>query len=438
MSDTTIKKIAPFALPKLQRYLDKFKNIFRRSDTMNAAERYTTGLLSDIPYKNCGMMAEYMEGTSSQSLQDFLTNSPWDYNQLNSQRVKHLLEYATSDDGALIFDDTGFAKKGNCSVGVARQYSGTLGKVGNCQIAVTCQYTDKKYTWPVNARLYLPESWTSCKQRMKKAKVPEDISFKTKPQIALELLDQANNLGVKHSIVLGDSFYGRDNTFIEGLEARGETYALSVPCDFTVRFSEDIKSFVPAKKPEGKRKGRPRVKPEPTPMPPQYRVDYLIDKIPQDYWKVICWRDGSKGKLKKQFAFLRVHWSTQTKTGQQGWLVFERPLPGEEGDTKYYFSNLPIDTPDVKIVEYVHRRHTIERFYQDAKDELGLDQYEGRMWHGFHRHFTMVMLAYSWLVLQRRLSHELNIQYEVLVDKPCVTSPTFSVREVFSPKAICL
>ena len=116
MSNATIKKIAPFALPKLQKYLDKFKNIFRRSDTMNAAERYMTGLLSDIPYKNCGMMAEYMEGTSAQSLQDFLTNSPWDYEQLNRQRVEHMLENAVSSDGALVFDDTGFEKKGKCSV----------------------------------------------------------------------------------------------------------------------------------------------------------------------------------------------------------------------------------------------------------------------------------------------------------------------------------
>ena len=436
MSNATIKKIAPFALPKLQKYLDKFKNIFRRSDTMNAAERYMTGLLSDIPYKNCGMMAEYMEGTSAQSLQDFLTNSPWDYEQLKRQRVEHLLENAVSSDGALVFDDTGFEKKGNCSVGVARQYSGTLGKVGNCQIAVSCQYSDIKYTWPVNARLYLPENWTSDPERLKKAKVPENITFKTKPQIALELLDQANSMGIKHNIILGDSFYGRDNTFIEGLEARGETYALSVPCDFTVRFEQDIKTFVPPAKAQTNRTGRPRTKPESIPLPPQYRVDWLIDKIPQDYWKVISWRDGSKGELKKQFAFIRVCWSTQTKLGKPGWLVFERPVPGEAGDTKYYFSNLPIDTPDVRIVEYVHRRYTIDRFYQDAKDELGLDQYEGRMWHGFHRHFVMVMLAYSWLTLQRRVKNESIKQYEVLVDRPCVTSPSFSIREVFSPEAL--
>jgi len=330
--------------------------------------------MSDIPYKNCGMMAEYMEGTSAQSLQDFLTNSPWDHEKLNRQRVEHMLENVVSSNGAVVFDDTGFEKKGSCSVGVACQYSGTLGKVGNCQIAECCLYTDIKYTWPVNARLYLPESWTSDSDRMKRAKVPETITFKTKPQIALELLDQANSMGIKHNIILGDSFYGRDNTFIEGLEARGETYALSVPCDFTVRFEQDITSFVPSKKARKR-----RTQPDTTVLPPQYRIDWLIQKIPDDYWKIISWRDGSKGELKKQFAFLRVRWSIQTKLENQGWLVFERPVPGETGDTKYYFTNLPVDTPDVRIVEYVHRRYTIDRFFQDAKDELGLDQYEGRM-----------------------------------------------------------
>ncbi len=435
--DTVIKKIAPFAMPKIQRFINKFMSTFRSRATLHSAERYFTGLLSDIPYKNCGMMAEYIEGTSEQALQQFISSaSTWDYDQLNCQRVEYMLQQAALDDGMLIFDDTGNEKKGNCSVGVARQYSGTLGKVGNCQVIVSCQYTDSRYTWPVNARLYLPEKWTNDPERLKKAKVPEDIEFKTKIQIALDLLDQANQLGVKHSIVGGDSFYGGNPVFLEGLEKRGESYAVSVPRDFTVRFAQDIGTFVPPVKPEGKRRGRPRTKPEKATLPPQHRVDSLIDKLPQDYWKVICWRDGTKGKLKKRFAFLRVHWATSSKMGKEGWLIFERPVQGEDGDTKYYFSNLPRQTPEVKLVEYVHRRHTIERFYQDAKDELGLDQYEGRSWNGFHKHWAMVMLAYSWLTLQRSCQGYICKQYEVVIDKPVAGSPSFNDKEVFSPKAL--
>lgn len=435
--NTIIKKIAPFAMPKIQRFINKFKGVFHSNATLHTAERYFTGLVSEIPYKNCGMMAEYMEGTSEQALQQFISSaSPWDYEQLNSQRVEYMLEQAVSDDGMLIYDDTGDEKKGKCSVGVARQYSGTLGKIGNCQVIVSCQYTDNRYTWPVNSRLYLPEKWTNDPERLKKAKVPEDIGFKTKIQIALDLLDQANELGVKHSVIGGDSFYGGNPVFLEGLEERGENYAVSVPSDFTVRFTQDINTFVPPEKPEGKRCGRPRTKPEKTPLPPQHKVSSLINKLPQDYWKVICWRDGTKGELKKQFAFLRVHWSTSEKMGKEGWLIFERPVQGEDGDTKYYFSDLSLQTPEVKLVEYVHRRHTIERFYQDAKDELGLDQYEGRSWNGLHKHWAMVMLAYSWLTLQRGCQDVISRQYEVVIDKPVIEASAFNNREIFSPNAL--
>jgi SRSO17 transposase len=408
-------------MPKLQRFLDNFKTIFRRSDTMRSAERYITGLLSDIPYKNCGMIAEYVESTSAQALQELLTNSPWDYEQLNAQRVQLMVERAIRGDGAIIIDDTGFTKDGKCSVGVSRQYSGTLGKIGNCQIAVSLQYMDCMYSWPVNARLYLPEKWTSDEDRMKKAKVPEDITFKTKAQIALDLLDQANALGVKHSIVLSDSFYGKDVTFLEGLEARQEAYAVSVPFDFTVLLQADLRDNTFGAKP-----GKPG-------LPAYCTVESLRVKLPESHWKTICWRDGAKGKLQKQFAFIRACWPTKSKLGQQGWIIFERPVPGSTGELKYYFSNLPIETPDIKLVEYIHRRHAIERFYQDAKDELGLDQYEGRRWHGFHRHVAMVMLAYSWLALQRKVTGTVVHHYEVEVDNPVAISPSLSCKGVFSP-----
>lgn len=155
-------------------------------------------------------------------------------------------------------------------------------------------------------------------------------------------------------MVGADSFYGGNPEFIEGLERRREKFAVSVPGDFTVRFTQDIKTFVSPEKEGNRRQGRPRTKSEETSLPPQYRVDSLADKLPRDYWKVISWREGSKGELKKQFAFLRAYWGTSSKVGEEGWLIFEKPVEGEKGETKYYFSNLPIETPYVKLVEYVH------------------------------------------------------------------------------------
>ena len=150
---------SPAELPELQEFLGAFQVRFRRPEGRQALERYTTGLLTELPNKNGDTIAQAVPGTSAQRLQEFLTNMQWDEEDLNRQRVQKMIAEATRGDGVLVFDDTGFPKQGTASVGVARQYSGTLGKVGNCQIAVTCCYTDPQATWPVAVRLYLPKTW---------------------------------------------------------------------------------------------------------------------------------------------------------------------------------------------------------------------------------------------------------------------------------------
>src|SRR5919106_2661012 len=163
---------SPTTLPELEEFLSTFQVRFRRPEGAEALERYMTGRLTELPTKNCDTMAEAVPGTSEQCLQEFLTNMQWDEQDLNRQRVEKLIAEATIGHGVLIFDDTGFAKQGKASVGVARQYSGTLGKVGNCQVAVTCCYSDPQAAWPVGVRLYLPESWTQDPDRCRKAQVP--------------------------------------------------------------------------------------------------------------------------------------------------------------------------------------------------------------------------------------------------------------------------
>src|SRR2546426_127252 len=188
---------SPASLPELPEFLATFQVRFRRPEGEAALERYLTGLLTALPNKNCETMAEAVPGTSEQRLQEFLTNMQWDEHDLNRQRVEKLIAEATVGNGVLLFDDTGFAKQGKASVGVARQYSGTLGKVGNCQVAVTCCYSDPHASWPVAVRLYLPQEWTEDPERCRKARVPADMTVQTKPQIALELLDQARAWGVR-------------------------------------------------------------------------------------------------------------------------------------------------------------------------------------------------------------------------------------------------
>ena len=187
-------------LPELAAFLEPFHVHFLRSEGRHALDRYLTGLLTELPNKNCDTIAASIPGTSEQQLQGLLSTTAWDQDDLNRQRVEQMLRLPSERDGVLIFDDTGFAKQGKCSVGVARQYSGTLGKKGNCQITVNCHYAERTVAWPVATRLYLPRHWAEDLPRRAKAHVPEEVCFQTKPQIALALLDQAKAWGV-HSPV---------------------------------------------------------------------------------------------------------------------------------------------------------------------------------------------------------------------------------------------
>jgi SRSO17 transposase len=371
---------SPAALPELQAFLGNFQVRFRRPEAKAALERYTTGLLTELPNKNCDTLAEAVPGTSEQRLQGFLTSMDWDEEDLNRQRVQFMIATATLGDGGLILDDTGFPKQGKASVGVARQYSGTLGKVGNCQVAVTCCYSDPQAAWPVGVRLYLPERWTQDPDRCRKAQVPPEVGFATKPQIALRLLDQARAWGVPYRCVVADADYGDNPSFLAGLEARDEHYVVGIRADFRVWLTDP-----------GRGRGR--------------RVDQLLATIPRGWWGTIRWRQGSKGWLRKKFVALGCWRRAGDGVLQQGWLLGERPARGQHGERKYYWSNLPDSTPLAKLAEYAHRRHAVEQFHEEAKGELGWDQYQGRRWRGFHRHAATVMLAYSflvWLEVQHR------------------------------------
>ena len=374
---------SPASLPELDEFLATFQVRFRRPECQAALERYLTGLLTELPNKNCDTMAEAVPGTSEQRLQEFLTNMQWDEQDLNRQRVAKMIAEATVGNGVLLFDDTGFAKQGKASVGVARQYSGTLGKVGNCQVGVTCCYSDPQASWPVAVRLYLPQEWTDDPERLRRARVPADVPFQTKPQIALTLLDQARAWGVPHRCVVADADYGDNPNFLAGLETRHERYVVAVRSDFQVR-------------------------PQCRDAPHAQRVDQVLSAVPRRQWRTIRWRHGSKGWLRKKFVAVRAWRITAEGETRIGWLLGERAARGQPEEPKYYWSNLPASASLEELVDYAHRRSAIEQFHEEAKEELGWDQYQGRLWPGFHRHAVTVMLAMSfllWLELRQRQSH---------------------------------
>ncbi len=356
-------------LPELAEFLAPFHVHFKRSEGPQTLERYLTGLLTELPNKNCDTIAQVVPGTSEQRLQGLLTTIDWDEDDLNGQRIERLLTLPTEGDGVLIFDDTGFAKQGKCSVGVARQYSGTLGKTGNCQVTVNCHYAERTIAWPVATRLYLPEPWAHDADRRKKAQVPDDVTFQTKPQIALELLDQAKDWGVRWACVTADADYGDNPNFLAGLEKRRQRYVVAVRSDFPVTLA--------------RRGGDAR------------RADALVAAQAARSWQSVTWREGSQGWMRGTFVAVRAWRVTSSGGRRAGWLIGE---DASDGKRRYYWSNFGPEVPLERMVEYAHRRHWVEQYHEEAKGLLGWDQYQGRQWPGFHRHAVCVMLAYSFLV----------------------------------------
>ena len=412
MPTLVVPKASPDLWPELATYLAPFASLFRRSTSRASVERYLTGLLTDLPRKNCDTIAAAVAGTSTERLQHLLTDATWEPQALDQQRVQTLVAQSPPH-GLLVLDDTGLPKQGRGSVGVARQYSGTLGKVANCQVVVSAHYVAAEPTsrtpvhWPVTAQLYLPEAWATDGARRAKGHVPPEVSFQTKPELALTLVDQAQAWGVPFAWVVADAGYGDNPTFLHGLEARHIAYLVGVSSTFGVRRPEGGRAAALMRPPRARGRGQPK-KPRPAPLD---TAKGGLEALPEERWQTITWREHDDGSLRKQFVAVRVHWATggaQFSTSQarvcpgpEGWLLGERPLPSERGDLKWYVSTLPADTPLQRLVEVAHSRWPIEQFYEDAKGECGLDDYQGRRWDGLHRHLALAMLAYSFLACQR-------------------------------------
>lgn len=297
-------------------------------------------------------------------------------------------------------------------MGVAHQYCGVLGKRANGQVSVTTHYVDPYYAWTVNGQLYLPEGWFQDSERRQQAGVPDKVTFETKPTIALQLIDEAKAAGVPFQIVVSDSSYGDNPNFLDGLQERDLSCVVCVARDFGVRLPEEVTAAVQNPLPPKKKAGRPRKHPHPVQVAPLHRTDTVMADQPDRAWQTITWRMGSTGPLTKEFVAVRVHRAVGDATGPEGWLMGERPLPDHEGEQKFYWSDLPVDTPLARLAELSHRRPGIERGYQDGKGHTGLDAYAARKWNSFHRHQVINWLVLSWLVLQRPPPENPVIQVE--------------------------
>jgi SRSO17 transposase len=379
---------------RLEAFLQPLLPLLGRTERRHHGALYLQGLLLEGGRKTAsGIAMRY--GGDVQALQQFVSQSPWDFLAIRRELAVQMLT-AASPGGAWIVDDTGFPKKGDSSVGVARQYSGTLGKVGNCQVAVSLNYATDDGCFPVNFELYLPETWTADAGRRQKTGIPGDITFRTKWQIGLDLLDQARQWGLPDSVVIADAAYGTVTEFRRALEERQLHYVVGISPELTVWTEPVTASILPYSG-----RGRPRIWRRALPSP--VKVGELAQRLPEEAWRKITWRQGTKGPLTSRFAALRVqpapeHWKGKV-TEPVCWLLMEWPT-AEAGPTKYWFANLPEQTDLNRLVYWAKMRWWVEQNYQQLKTELGLDHFEGRSWRGWHHHVTLTMMAFDFLVLE--------------------------------------
>ena len=347
-----------------------------------------------------------------QALQQFISQSPWDQNAVLQRYRGNLAHTFARPEGLFLFDDVSFPKQGTHSVGVQRQYCGALGKTANCQVAVSVHYVSPKGHYPLDLQLYLPDSWLDDPKRLDQAGVPKDQRHRrTKPEIALELLDRVRREGLPGHAVVADAGYGVSGEFRAGLEQRGLTYIVGVTPDFVV-FTDQPKWDRP--EPDTSGGGRPRTRPRlSADSPKPIALSKLAEQVKRQR---VRWREGTKGMLSGHFGWVRVWpgqgWTTgDCADAKPVWVLIEKP--GESGPLKFALSNMRAGTSRRAAVRLWKSRWPVEQGYQQLKEELGLDHFEGRSWRGFHHHATMTLLAYGFLLLER---HRLTVRRERKTD----------------------
>jgi SRSO17 transposase len=394
---------------ELEEFLDYITAGMGRAERREAMGNYVRGLLLDGERKSMQPLAARLVSDPDQAeatrqrLQQAVSVAAWDGWEL-FRRIAVRAKEVLCDIGAFVLDDTGFPKKGRSSVGVQRQYSGTMGRIDNCQVATSLHLASESGGVCIGMRLFLPQSWADSPNRRTKAGVPKEIVHQTKHDLALGMLDRALAWDIPRRPVVADAGYGDSTAFRDGLEERGLEYVLRVSGTAVV-WPPGTCPTPPEPKPPGLR-GRARTKwvaPEGvTPLP----IAELGESLGSRRFRRVTWRDGTRGPQTRRFAVLRVrtahrHGAGHTP-GEEQWLLCEWSFR-EKKPTAFYLSNLPKTTTLKRLVYLAKLRWRIERDYQEMKSELGLDHFEGRTWQGFHHHVALVAAAHAFLTLHRAL-----------------------------------
>jgi SRSO17 transposase len=383
--------------PELDRFLDRFAPLFGAEQNQTHARCFVQGLLHQGQRRNSENIAEAIAGGNVRNLQAFITTGAWQDTAVLAEVRCCALEVLADDDAVCDYDETGFPKKGAKSVGVKRQYSGTLGRTDNCQVGVFANYCSAKGHTFLDRRLFLPEEWANDPARREEAGVPEGVVLRTKPELALEMLSVAVAEGVPFRWVGGDSVYGDSPTFVRGVRQLGKWYVLDTSADARVWTEEP--QVIPAERRPKPRRGRPYT--QPLVVGEAKRVDEVVAALPAKAWRRVTVAEGSQGPRVYEYAEVWVWFSEEGVPGPKERLLVRRSI-AQEPELKYHRSQAPAEVPLEKLAAVRGTRWTIEEDIQSAKGECGLDEYETRGWVGWHHHTALSVLALAFLVLQKQ------------------------------------
>jgi SRSO17 transposase len=396
---------------RFEDYLGELVQVLRHKDREEPLRAYLAGLCLPGERKSIEPIAARVDPrrvrARHQSLHHFVSNAPWNEGAVLRVARDRVLDQMERHGAvaAWIVDDTGIPKKGGHSVGVTRQYCGVLGKQDNCQVAVSVTLANEAVSVPAAYRLYLPESWAADRRRRKAAGIPDDVAFEKKWQIALAQIAELQREELPAAPVVTDAGYGVVTAFRDGLTGLQIPYIVGVTKETSVWAPGTEPLPPPRYRGVGRRPSR-RIRRSKNRLPAS--IDVLAHDLPASAWKMVSWRQGTRGQMRSRFAFLRVRPAhrdeLRTAPRDMEWLIIEWPK-GEKEPTKLWLSTMPSDTPVDQLVRLAKMRWRIERDYQELKDEIGLDHFEGRGWRGFHHHGALCIAAYAFLAAERaRLS----------------------------------
>jgi len=379
---------------QLAEFHRRFAPLFGRPEARRRGEQYLRGLVvQQTDRRNAENLAEAIPGATPRALQRFLTEAPWDGEAVVAELQAYVADRLTAPDAVFVLDETGFPKQGTKSVGGARQYCGALGKIANCQVGVFVAYTSLLGTALVDHRLYLPERWTSDRDRRAAAGVPADVGFQTKAELGLAMLRQARAHGhLAGRWVTADEAYGQVPSFRDALDAEGWRYVLEVPVSTPV-FTAATAAAVPAWAGTGRKPTKARLA---AGAPAARPVAAVLAAVGAADWRPLTVAEGAQGPRTYHFVARRVWAGRAGLPGRACWLVLRRNPDSSEPQA--YLSNAPVETPVLQLATVGARRWAIETAFQQAKGEAGLDEYEVRGWVGWHHHVTLVLLATVFLL----------------------------------------